>query len=126
MKKRWLAALALALAMMLLGAAALIFRNQGSNVVINYFFGTVVNAAYAISYAVQNYIITFVGNFDIASAPQITQNISRGNMDRTVFLASSTCRICILLTLLLLHPRNRTAKMVHHTILRLICLSAPH
>jgi len=88
----------------LLGAAALIFRNQGSNVVINYFFGTIVNAAYAISYAVQNYIITFVGNFDIASAPQITQNVSRGDMDRTVFLASSTCRICVLLTLLLLFP----------------------
>ena len=88
----------------LLGAAALIFRNQGSNVVINYFFGTIVNAAYAISFAVQNYIITFVGNFDIASAPQITQNVSRGDMDRTVFLASSTCRICVLLTLLLLFP----------------------
>lgn len=88
----------------LLGAAALIFRNQGSSMVINFFFGTVVNAAYAISYSVQNYIITFVGNFDIASAPQITQNISRGNMDRTIFLASSTCRVCILLTLLLLFP----------------------
>ena len=88
----------------LLGAAALIFRNQGSNVVINYFFGTIVNAAYAVSFAVQNYITTFVGNFDIASAPQITQNVSRGDMDRTVFLASSTCRICILLTQLLLFP----------------------
>ncbi len=88
----------------LLSAAALLFRNQGSNMVINYFFGTVINAAYAISYSVQNYITTFVGNFDIASAPQITQNVSRGDMDRTVFLASATCRICILLTLLLLFP----------------------
>lgn len=88
----------------LLSAAALLFRNQGSSMVINYFFGTVVNAAYAISYSVQNYITTFVGNFDIASAPQITQNISRGNMDRTIQLASSTCRVCILLTLLLLFP----------------------
>lgn len=88
----------------LLSAAALLFRNQGSNMVINYFFGTVINAAYAISYSVQSYITTFVGNFDIASAPQITQNVSRGDMDRTVFLASSTCRICILLTLLLLFP----------------------
>ena len=87
----------------LLSAAALLFRNQGSNIVINYFFGTVINAAYAISYAVQGYITTFVGNFDIASAPQITQNISRGNMNRTI-LASSTCRVCTLLTLLLLFP----------------------
>lgn len=88
----------------LLSAAALIFRNQGSNMVINYFFGTIVNAAYAISFSVQNYITTFVGNFDIASAPQITQSYSRGDIERTVFLSSSTCRICILLTLLLLLP----------------------
>ena len=88
----------------LLSAASLIIRNQGSNMVINYFFGTIVNAAYAIAYTVQGYIITFVGNFDTASAPQITQNISRGDINRTVFLASSTCRVCILLTLLLLFP----------------------
>lgn len=88
----------------LLSAASLIIRNQGSNMVINYFFGTIVNAAYAIAYTVQSYIITFVGNFDTASAPQITQNISRGDLDRTVFLASSTCRVCMLLTLLLLFP----------------------
>ena len=88
----------------LLTAAALIVRNQGSNMVINFFFGTIVNAAYAIAYTVQGYIITFVGNFDTASAPQITQNISRGNLDRTIFLASSTCRVCMLLTLLLLFP----------------------
>ena len=88
----------------LLSAAALIFRNQGSNMVINYFFGTIVNAAYSISYSIQNYVITFVGNFDIASSPQITQNVSRGDVERTIFLTSSTCRICILLTLLLLFP----------------------
>lgn len=88
----------------LLSAVSLIVRNQGSNMVINYFFGTIVNAAYAVSFSVQNYIITFVGNFDTASAPQITQNISRGDLDRTVFLASSTCRVCMLLTLLLLFP----------------------
>lgn len=88
----------------LMSAVSLIIRNQGSNMVINYFFGTIVNAAYAVSFSVQNYIITFVGNFDTASAPQITQNISRGDLDRTVFLASSTCRVCMLLTLLLLFP----------------------
>ena len=98
----------------LLSAAALIVRNQGSNMVVNYFFGTIVNAAYAISYSVQGYIITFVGNFDTASAPQITQNISRGNLDRTVFLASSTCRICILLTLLILFPIYNELEFILH------------
>ena len=88
----------------LLGTVALIVRNQGSNMLINYFFGTVVNAAYAIAYTVQSYIISFVGNFDTASSPQITQNLSGGDMKRAVFLTTNTCRICMLLTMLLLFP----------------------
>lgn len=88
----------------LLGTTALLIRNQGCNVLINYFFGTIVNAAYAVSYSVQNYIISFVGNFDSASAPQITQNLGSGDQDRSIFLTTYTCRICILLTLLLLFP----------------------
>ena len=88
----------------LLGTVSLILRNQGSNVLINFFFGTIVNAAYAVSFSIQSYITTFVGNFDTASGPQITQNIGRGNMERSFYLTTNTCRICILLTLLLLFP----------------------
>lgn len=88
----------------LLGAGALITRNQGSNMLINYFFGTVVNAAYAIAFTVQNYIITFVGNFDTASFPQITQSLSSGDKTRAFFLTTSTCRACMLLTMVLLFP----------------------
>lgn len=88
----------------LLSITALLVRNQGSNVLINYFFGTVVNAAYAIAFSIQNYIITFVGNFDSASSPQITQNIGKGNRERSFFLAKTTCRICFLLTELILFP----------------------
>lgn len=88
----------------LLSTTALMIRNQGSNMLINYFFGTIVNAAYAVSFSVQNYIISFVGNFDSASSPQITQNIGSGNKERSFFLTTYTCRICILLTLLLLFP----------------------
>lgn len=88
----------------LLGAASLILRNQGGNMLINFYFGTIVNAAYAVSFSVQNYINSFVGNFDTASSPQITQNMGHGNMDRSFFLATNTCRICILLMLLLYFP----------------------
>lgn len=88
----------------LLGTTSLMIRNQGSNILINYFFGTIVNAAYAVSFSVQNYIVHFVGNFDSASAPQITQNLGGGDKDRSLYLTSYTCRICILLTLLLLFP----------------------
>lgn len=81
----------------LLAAASLTGRNQGSNLLINYFFGTIVNAAYAISNTVHIYVNTFAGCFDQASAPQITQSLSRGDNERAVYLVTHTCRICILL-----------------------------
>ena len=81
----------------LLSAASLMGRNQGSNLLINYFFGTIVNAAYAISNTVHVYVNIFAGSFDQASAPQITQSLSRGDNERAIYLVTHTCRICILL-----------------------------
>lgn len=81
----------------LLGTAADVSRNQGSNMLINYFFGTTVNAAYSISYQVMQHIGVFVSNFDKAVAPQITQNIGSGTLNRSVYLAQKTCRMCVLL-----------------------------
>ena len=81
----------------LLSTISLMGRNQGSNLLINFFYGTIVNAAYAISNTVHVYVNTFAGSFDQASAPQITQNISKGNHERALYLVNHTCRICILL-----------------------------
>lgn len=81
----------------LLSTISLMGRNQGSNLLVNFFYGTIVNAAYAISNTVHVYVNTFAGSFDQASAPQITQNISKGNYERAFYLVNHTCRICILL-----------------------------
>lgn len=83
---------------------ALLLRNQGSNIIINYFFGTIVNAAYTISFTVQNYINMVVGCIDITSAPQITQHVGIGNYSNAVSLTSRTCRFSILLMLIILLP----------------------
>ena len=88
----------------LLSSASMIARSQGSNVLINAFFGTTVNAAFYYAGTVQNYVNKFIANFDTAAAPQITQNISAGNADRSVSLAERVCRICILMFLLLFFP----------------------
>lgn len=88
----------------LLSTASLVGRNQGSALLINLFFGTVVNAAYAISVTVLHQVNHFVGKFDMAVAPQITQNLGRGNFDRSTYLASHTCRICILLMEIVFFP----------------------
>ena len=88
----------------LLSSASIIARSQGSNMLINAFFGTTVNAAYFYAGTVQNYVNQFIANFDTAAAPQITQNIGAGNSCRSVALAERVCRICILLFLLLFFP----------------------
>ena len=88
----------------LLSSASMIARSQGSNMLINAFFGTTVNAAFYYASTVQNYVNQFIANFDSAAAPQITQNVSGGDTERSLSLAERVCRICILLFLLLFIP----------------------
>ena len=88
----------------LLLSSAIIARSQGSNMLINAFFGTTINAAYYYAYTLQNYVNQFVVNFDSASAPQITQNVGAGHIDVATRLARRSCRICLSLFLLLFFP----------------------
>lgn len=62
-----------------IGSASSIFRSQGVNILLNIFFGPVVNAARAISMQVNNAINGFVGNFMTALTPQITKAYAQGN-----------------------------------------------
>lgn len=88
----------------LLSSTAIILRSQGSNMLINAFFGTTTNAAYFYASTLQNYVNQFVAIFDSASAPQITQNVGSGQVERAIRLARRSSRICILLFLMLFFP----------------------
>ena len=57
----------------LIGSAAYILRIQGINILINVFFGPIVNAANAIAYQVNSAVNSFVTNFSTAVNPQITK-----------------------------------------------------
>ena len=70
-----------------LGAFAYIGRTQGATMLINYFFGTIVNGAFAIAYQIENYVIMLVNNLSTASEPQITQSYSSGDIKRSFNLA---------------------------------------
>lgn len=80
-----------------LGAASYMGRSQGSTMIINFFFGTVINAGFAIAYQIQNYVGLFVNNLATASAPQITQAYGGGDKERAVNICSKVNRITILL-----------------------------
>lgn len=84
-----------------LGAVSYIARTQGSNVLVNFFFGTAINAAFAIAYQIQNFVQIFIENLSTASAPQITQNYSKGNKAESFNLVCNINRYTILIMILI-------------------------
>ena len=58
----------------LMGNLAYVGYSQGLNMLLNIFFGPVVNAARAISLQIEQTVRTFIGNFQTALNPQIIKN----------------------------------------------------
>lgn len=62
-----------------IGSTSGLLRTSGVNILLNLFFGPVVNAARAIATQVDNVINSFVSNFMVAITPQITKAYAQGN-----------------------------------------------
>lgn len=88
----------------LLSSIAIMARGHGSLLLINYFFGTVVNGAFAVAKAIERNISPFANNFHGAAAPQITQSYSSGDMDRVFYLTSRIGKYCMLMMMLAFFP----------------------
>lgn len=74
---------------------------HGINILINIFFGAVVNAARAIAYQVTNTVTQFTNNICLAINPQITQSYAAGNLPymHTIIRWGSKISFCLLLTI---------------------------
>lgn len=70
----------------MVGNAVWVVNTQGVNMLINVFFGVVLNAARGVALNVTTAINTFVNNFTIAFIPQITKSYAAGDKDRLLFL----------------------------------------
>lgn len=70
----------------MLGGAAEVAKNSGSALVVNSFFGTVLNASFGIANQVNNMVQMFSKSLGQAAIPQITKSYSGGNSDRTINL----------------------------------------
>jgi O-antigen/teichoic acid export membrane protein len=70
----------------MLGAGASVGKVQGAALIINSFFGTILNASFGIASQVNNVILMFSQNLGQAAIPQITKSFSSGNSDRTMQL----------------------------------------
>lgn len=64
----------------LFGNLAGVLFSQGLNMLLNVFFGPIVNAARAVAVQVQSAIQQFVGNFQMALNPQITKTYAKGEL----------------------------------------------
>ena len=65
----------------IIGLFASILRKQGLNLVMNLFFGTLLNAAHALAIQVNGIVEQFVNNIYTASRPQITKYYAEGNIE---------------------------------------------
>ena len=75
----------------LVGNLGFSFKDQLSNILLNLFFGTVVNAARGISVQVGSLINSFSANFMMAMNPQITKSYAVGDLYRSK--RASICRL---------------------------------
>ncbi len=66
--------------------AGAVGSRQGGAIIINLFFGTVLNAAFGIASKVNAFVFAFVKNMNQAAIPQIMKNFSGGNQERSLML----------------------------------------
>lgn len=88
----------------MIGAAASVGQRSLSAIIINSFFGTLLNAAYGIANTVNNIVSQFAGSLSQAAIPQITKNFSSGNNDRSVMLTAYISKYTVFLMLMLATP----------------------
>ena len=88
----------------LFGTFATTIRGQGVNMVLNLFFGPVVNAARGISYQVSNAIHGFINNITMAVRPQLIQSYAKGEENRAIQLMVSSSKACFFVFFILALP----------------------
>lgn len=88
----------------LFGAMASILRSQGINILLNIFFGPIVNASRAIAYQVSSAINQFVLNFFKAVQPQIVKSYAANERKQMLELVYTSSKYCFYLLFILALP----------------------
>ena len=88
----------------LFGNLAIVCQGEGVNLLLNVFFGPVVNAARAIAFQIQGAVTQFVGNFMTAVRPQVIKNYAEGNVDKMYVMTFYAAKFSYILMLALVVP----------------------
>ena len=87
-----------------MGTFACMAREQGLNMVLNLFFGPVVNAARGIAYQVSSALQGFVSTLSLASKPQMVQSYATGDAHRTLKLMYTMSKLSFVFLFVLSLP----------------------
>lgn len=88
----------------LIGNSATVLKNQGVDIILNAFYGPIVNAAKGVANQVLSAVSGFAGNFMIALNPQITQSYSSGDRDYMVNLVYKGSRFSYYILMIISLP----------------------
>lgn len=87
-----------------IGCTAALLKDNGVNILLNIFFGPVVNAARGIALSVNNAVTSFSGNFMTALNPQITKSYASGDHQYMMSLVERGSRFSFYIMLILALP----------------------
>ena len=88
----------------LVGTFSFMLKGQGLNVLLNAFWGPIVNAARGIAFQINSAIASFSGSISLSFRPQIVNSYANGEIQRTVKLMFSESKICFSLIATLIVP----------------------
>lgn len=87
-----------------LGSLGFTFKDQFSNIIMNGFFGTTINAARGIAMTVNGHVVPFSKNFFVAISPQITKQYASGNLEQSQKLVYAGARYSFLMLSIITIP----------------------
>jgi O-antigen/teichoic acid export membrane protein len=88
----------------MVGGLSLMAWQQGVNILINRFFGTLINAAVGVAGQVQGILYSFTGNINAAFNPQIIKSYAIGDYQRFNYLIGMGSKFSVLITILTTIP----------------------
>lgn len=88
----------------LLGSLAFLLKSHGVNLILNAFFGTIVNAARGVATQISGAIMGFSHNISMSFRPQLVGSYAVGNTKRTYNLFLTQSKVCYCLILMLITP----------------------
>jgi len=98
----------------MLSNGAILCFIQGANILINLFFGPIVNGAYTVAYQAYSGIRSFCSSFQLASNPQIIKSYTSKDLSEMHTLIFFVCKISFFLIFLFSLPFLLKADYIMH------------